>query len=109
MDREGGYTRVVRTEPMNTYDQAESAILEFVDGARDSRFMLTAKAVARDRMLGVEHRDLTRENMEKVTKHRGEAEFEAMVKRYMVKDIHRNRDKTRERAPKGDVVMNDVE
>lgn len=109
MDREGGYTRVVRTEPMNTYDQAESAILEFVDGERDSRFMLTAKTVARDRMLGMEHRDLTRENIEKVTKHRGEAEFEAMVKRYMVKDIKRNRDPTRKRVSKADVSMSDVE
>ncbi|OAA60719.1 50S ribosomal protein L17 [Cordyceps fumosorosea ARSEF 2679] len=109
MNREGGYTRVVRTEPMNTYDQAESAILEFVDGPRDSRFMLTAKTVARDRMLGQAHRDLTLENIDKVTKHRGEAEFEAMVKRYMVKDIKRNRDNTREKAPKRATSPSDVE
>ena len=87
MNRDGGYTRVVRTEPMNKFDQAESAILEFVDGARDSRFMLIAKTVARDRLAGREHTDMTLHNLKKVTQFRGEEEFEAMVKRYMVKSI----------------------
>ncbi|KAJ3472325.1 hypothetical protein NLG97_g11086 [Lecanicillium saksenae] len=95
---------------MNTYDQAETAILEFVDGARDSRFMLTAKAVARDRALGQDHTEMTRENMEKVTKHRGEAEFEAMVRRYMVKNIKTGKgNKKSEQAPKEDVDMKQVD
>ncbi|KAF5230382.1 hypothetical protein FANTH_13871, partial [Fusarium anthophilum] len=78
LTREGGYTRVVRTESKNTYDQGESAILEFVDGPKDSRFMMTAKTVARDRMLGQEHTPVTRTNIKKVTQFRGEVPFEEM-------------------------------
>lgn len=44
--RPGGYTRVLRIEPMKE-DQAESAILELVDGPRDMRFAMTAKTLAR--------------------------------------------------------------
>ncbi|KAF1849577.1 ribosomal protein L17 [Cucurbitaria berberidis CBS 394.84] len=44
--RPGGYTRVLRIEPMKE-DQAESAILELVDGPKDMRFALTAKTLAR--------------------------------------------------------------
>ncbi|KAF4453507.1 hypothetical protein F53441_3838 [Fusarium austroafricanum] len=84
LTREGGYTRVVRTESKNTYDQGESAILEFVDGPKDSRFMMTAKTVARDRMLGQEHTPVTRTNIKKVTQFRGEVPFEEMVRRFMV-------------------------
>jgi large subunit ribosomal protein L17 len=43
--RPGGYTRVLRIEPMKE-DQAESAILELVDSPRDMRFALTAKTLA---------------------------------------------------------------
>ncbi|KAF2127438.1 hypothetical protein P153DRAFT_368730 [Dothidotthia symphoricarpi CBS 119687] len=43
--RPGGYTRVLRIEPMKE-DQAESALLEFVDGPKDMRFALTAKILA---------------------------------------------------------------
>lgn len=109
MTREGGYTRVIRTEPMNTFDQAESAVLEFVDGARDSRFMLTAKAVARDRTLGQDHTDMTRENIEKVTKGRSEAEFEAMVRRYMVKNLKSPQDRMERQTKKADVDMKQVD
>ncbi|SPJ79010.1 related to mitochondrial ribosomal protein YmL8 [Fusarium torulosum] len=84
LTREGGYTRVVRTESKNTYDQGESAILEFVDGPKDSRFMMTAKTVARDRMLGKDHTPVTRTNIKKVTQFRGEDPFEEMVKKFMV-------------------------
>jgi large subunit ribosomal protein L17 len=45
-DRPGGYTRVLRIEPMKE-DQAESAILELVDGPKDMRFAMTAKILAR--------------------------------------------------------------
>ncbi|KAF1946162.1 ribosomal protein L17 [Clathrospora elynae] len=45
-DRPGGYTRVLRIEPMKE-DQAESAILELVDGDKDMRFAMTAKILAR--------------------------------------------------------------
>ncbi|KAK9445639.1 Ribosomal protein L17 [Metarhizium brunneum] len=83
LTREGGYTRVVRTEPKNTYDQGESSILEFVDGPKDSRFMMTAKTIARDRLLGRESTPVTAQNIKKVTQFRGEKDLEAMVQRFL--------------------------
>jgi len=44
-NRPGGYTRVLRIEPMKE-DQAESAILELVDGPKDLKFAMTAKTLA---------------------------------------------------------------
>lgn len=72
---------MLRTEPKSRYDQAPSAILELVDGPKDMRFAVTAAAVARDRMLGKQHTDLTRKNIEKVTRFRkqGRDAFEDMV------------------------------
>ncbi|KAI8725148.1 hypothetical protein NCS52_00085200 [Fusarium sp. LHS14.1] len=84
LTREGGYTRVVRTESKNTYDQGESAILEFVDGPKDSRFMMTAKTIARDRMLGQEHTPVTQTNIKKVTQFRGKGPLEEMVQRFLL-------------------------
>ena len=86
-DRQGGYTRVLRTEPKSKYDQAPSAILELVDGPRDLRFAMTAAAVARDRALGKRHTDLTVKNIAKVTRYRqdGREKFEEMVEK--VKDL----------------------
>lgn len=83
-DRPGGYTRVLRTEPANKHqlDQAESAILEFVDGNSDARFAMTAATVARDEVLGkrLPHPN-TVLNVRKVTQFRknGKAEFRALV------------------------------
>ncbi|CCC10132.1 hypothetical protein SMACR_02710 [Sordaria macrospora] len=79
--RPGGYTRVLRTEPKDTYSQAPSAILELVDGPKDMRFAMTAATVARDREQKTESTELTRKNMEKVTKFRkdGMRAFEDMV------------------------------
>lgn len=73
----------MRTEPKNTYDQGESAILEFVDGPKDSRFMMTAKTVARDRTLGRNTTSVTNINIDKVTKFRGREAFEEMVQKFM--------------------------
>lgn len=83
LNRAGGYTRVVRTEPRDSYDQAETSILELVDGPKDTRFMMTAKTVARDRLLGRETTPVTQVNIKKVTQFRGESPFEAMVQRFM--------------------------
>lgn len=73
----------MRTESKNTYDQAESAILEFVDGPKDSRFMMAAKTIARDRLLGRLSTPLTLNNVQKVTRYRGQEELETMVQRFM--------------------------
>ncbi|KAI0133937.1 ribosomal protein L17 [Xylariales sp. AK1849] len=81
-DRPGGYTRVLRTEPKSTYDQAPSAILEFVDGPKDLRFHMTAATLARDQKLGRVSNKLTLLNRRKVTRYRenGVSEFNDMVK-----------------------------
>ncbi|KAK3985006.1 ribosomal protein L17 [Cladorrhinum sp. PSN332] len=82
-NRPGGYTRVLRTEPKDKYDQAPSAILELVDGPKDMRFAMTAATVARDRKLGKRHTDWTVKNIAKVTQFReeGRDEFEKMVEK----------------------------
>ncbi|PWW72442.1 ribosomal protein L17 [Tuber magnatum] len=81
--REGGYTRLQRIEPLQT-DQAESAILEFVDGPRDMRFALTAKAIAHSKKEGRGLADITLLNIKKVTRFRpnGEKELEAEVRKF---------------------------
>lgn len=82
--RPGGYTRVLRTEPVSTYDQGDSAILQLVDGPKDLRFATAAAAVARDRRLGRPQTPLTRLNRRKATRYRGpgaQSAFDAMVAR----------------------------
>ncbi|KAI1182553.1 ribosomal protein L17 [Nemania serpens] len=84
LERPGGYTRVLRTEPKSTYDQGASAILEFVDGPKDLRYAMTAAAVARDRALGHASNELTRRNRDKVLRYRGpngEKAFDDLVRR----------------------------
>ncbi|KAL8694716.1 MAG: hypothetical protein Q9218_000642 [Villophora microphyllina] len=96
--RPGGYTRVLRIEPLNKhFDQAPSAILELVDGPRDMRFAMTAKTLARERA-GVEDgdadeegtgeiRDVTARNVRKVTRFRpsGMEDLEKAVARMELK------------------------
>lgn len=81
-NRAGGYTRVLRIEPLKT-DQAPSAILELVDGPKDMRFALTAKTIARCAKEDKDLNELTLKNIRKVTRFRenGEAELEKMVKK----------------------------
>ncbi|KAH8893164.1 ribosomal protein L17 [Thozetella sp. PMI_491] len=83
IDRPGGYTRVLRTEPKDTYSQAPSAILELVDGPKDMRFAMTAATVARDRALGKPHTRLTNKNITKTTRYRaqGKEELESLVEK----------------------------
>ncbi len=73
--RPGGYTRVLRIEPIRE-DQAPSAILELVDGPKDMRFALTAKTIANLRHKGHEINDMTAANIQKVTRYRPDAEVE---------------------------------
>lgn len=81
-NRPGGYTRVLRLEPLKE-DQAPSAILELVDGPRDMRFAMTAKTLVRERATEAGVRDITARNVIKVTRFRegGERELEMTVKR----------------------------
>ena len=84
INRPGGYTRVLRIEPINrNNDQAPSAILELVDGPRDMRFAMTAKTLVRERQSEHGIRDVTARNVAKVTRFRkdGERQLEKTVKR----------------------------
>ena len=105
LHRPGGYTRVLRIEPLNHHhDQAPSAILELVDGPRDMRFAMTAKTLVRERAAAAAAadtagddddqagggrrgeggiRDITARNVVKVTRFRpgGEEELERTVRR----------------------------
>ncbi|TVY86032.1 54S ribosomal protein L8, mitochondrial, partial [Lachnellula willkommii] len=68
--RPGGYTRVLRIEPLKP-DMAPSAILELVDGEKDIRFQMTALTLAKERREGREEpRMMTARNIEKVTRFR---------------------------------------
>jgi len=86
-DRPGGYTRVLRIEPLKP-DQAPSAILELVDGPKDMRFAITARTIAKREADGIEMNEITARNIEKVTRYRknGEAELEKMVQK--MKGLH---------------------
>ncbi len=93
MNRPGGYTRVLRIEPLKP-DQAPSAILELVDGPKDMRFAMTARTLARQRRVDDEREkrgeealglnELTLKNVRKVTRFRegGEDALEGLVRRF---------------------------
>ncbi|KAL8841900.1 MAG: hypothetical protein Q9170_000773 [Blastenia crenularia] len=71
LNRPGGYTRVLRIEPLNKhFDQAPSAILELVDGPKDMRFLMTAKTLVRERATEEGVREITARNVTKVTRYR---------------------------------------
>jgi large subunit ribosomal protein L17 len=82
--RNGGYTRVLRIEPMKE-DQAESAILELVDGPKDLRFAMTAKTLAQT-PTNMQFNDRTAENVRKVTRFRegGVEQLRDMVSRMRI-------------------------
>ncbi|MCJ1440079.1 MAG: hypothetical protein MMC23_000561 [Stictis urceolatum] len=92
LERPGGYTRVLRIEPHKD-DQAPSAILELVDGPRDMRFAITAKAMLKERDSDTGLRDYTLRNIRKVTRYRanGEQELEDMADRLARMEISEER------------------
>ncbi|KAL9117788.1 MAG: hypothetical protein Q9187_005668 [Circinaria calcarea] len=92
LTRPGGYTRVLRIEPLKE-DQAPSAILELVDGPRDMRFAMTAKTLVKERATEGGVRELTAKNIIKVTRFRegGEAELEKTVRALEARDSDEKR------------------
>ncbi|KAM0715472.1 hypothetical protein Q7P37_008970 [Cladosporium fusiforme] len=82
-NRPGGYTRVLRIEPIKE-DQAPSAILELVDGPKDMRFAMTARTIAKTQADGKAINDMTAANIHKVTRYRPTAEkdLEEMVSKF---------------------------
>ncbi|KAJ6264302.1 54S ribosomal protein L8 [Drechslerella dactyloides] len=100
-NRNGGFTRVLHIEPYNN-DAAPSAILELVDGSKDMRFAMTAKAVARNIYERTELHPMTLQNVEKVTRFRtdGKEEFRKVVN-YFVDALEKKHGRT-EGLPQGD-------
>lgn len=99
-DRPGGYTRVLRVEPKKD-DQAPSAILELVDGPKDMRFAITAKAVARRRSQGLETlNELTLMNVRKVTQFRKDG-VEALERAISRVKLDGGNDRVKAKATKG--------
>jgi hypothetical protein len=84
LDRPGGYTRVLRIEPMKE-DQSESAILELVDGTKDMRFAMTAMTLAQ-LPARQQFNEKTAENVKKVTQFRkdGVGDLQHMVKQLRI-------------------------
>jgi len=68
-DRPGGYTRLLLSEPLKD-DQAQSAILSLVDGPKDMRFNMTARALLRQQKEGLPMNEITATNIRKVTRFR---------------------------------------
>ncbi|EKG21467.1 Ribosomal protein L17 [Macrophomina phaseolina MS6] len=100
-NRPGGYTRVLRVEPLKE-DQAPSAILELVDSPKDIRFAMMAKVVARQRAENLPETPITRANLKKVLQFRGDKgkeELEEMVEKFgrlmeegkEVKEVHQKK------------------
>ena len=83
LERTGGYTRVLRIEPIKE-DQAPSAILQLVDGPKDIRFAMTAKTIAHLRQEEKPINEITAANIAKVTRYRGngEQELEELVEKF---------------------------
>ncbi|KAK9448867.1 mitochondrial 54S ribosomal protein bL17m [Limtongia smithiae] len=63
--RTGGYSRVLHLEPRQ-WDSAPMAVLELVDGKKDLRLYLTAKAVARAETAGQKLDKATALNVKKI-------------------------------------------
>lgn len=67
--RPGGYTRLLQSEPLKD-DAAKSAILCLVDGPKDMRFNMTARALLRQQEEGLPMNEITAVNIRKVTRFR---------------------------------------
>jgi len=88
-NRPGGYTRVLRLEPLKE-DQAPSAILELVDGPKDMRMAITARTIAhlrskaQEKNMELQINDMTAHNILKVTRFRqhGQEDLETMVQKF---------------------------
>lgn len=68
-ERPGGYTRLLLSEPLKD-DAAKSAVLCLVDGPKDMRFNMTARALLRQQEEGLPMNEITAVNVRKVTRFR---------------------------------------
>ncbi|KAG4417450.1 hypothetical protein IFR04_009403 [Cadophora malorum] len=104
-ERPGGYTRVLRIEPLKA-DHAPSAILELVDGPKDMRFAMTARTLARQRAEGLEQNEMTSRNVQKVTRYRpeGAKDLETMVEKMGTLEVKERNDSASKEARWGGTV-----
>ncbi|BEJ17057.1 hypothetical protein CspHIS471_0604580 [Cutaneotrichosporon sp. HIS471] len=85
-DRPGGYTRIQRFGK-RPGDNAPVAILSLVDGPRDLKFEMAARAAARDSLTS-DMLPRTRRSVQRVLKYRGDegkAEFDALKQDYSLR------------------------
>ncbi|KAG5440916.1 hypothetical protein PCK2_000071, partial [Pneumocystis canis] len=71
-NRPGGYTRVLRLPPRKS-DSAPMAVLEYVDGPKDTRFLMIVKTIIRNKDLNQTMSKMTMKNIKKVTRFRKES------------------------------------
>ncbi|KAG4302051.1 hypothetical protein PCANB_001942 [Pneumocystis canis] len=71
-DRPGGYTRVLRL-PSRKSDSAPMAVLEYIDGPKDTRFLMIVKTIIRNENLNQRMSKMTIKNIKKVTRFRKES------------------------------------
>ncbi|KAG4305110.1 hypothetical protein PORY_001280 [Pneumocystis oryctolagi] len=64
--RSGGYTRVIKLPPRKS-DSAPMAILEYIDGPKDTLFFMTAKTILRNEDLNKKMSEITLKNIKKTT------------------------------------------
>ncbi|CCJ28216.1 unnamed protein product [Pneumocystis jirovecii] len=66
-ERHGGYTRVLKL-PSRKSDSAPMAVLEYVDGPKDIRFLMSAKTIAYSKDSNLEKSKITIKNIQKTTR-----------------------------------------
>ncbi|EMR09883.1 ribosomal protein L17 [Pneumocystis murina B123] len=64
LERPGGYTRVLKL-PSRKSDSAPMAVLEYIDGPKDTRFLMTVKTMINNEKLKKEISEKTMKNIKK--------------------------------------------
>ena len=91
-ERPGGYTRILQCEPLKD-DQAKSAVLSLVDGPKDMRFNMTARALIRQTKEKLPMNAITATNVRKVTRFRKDGVNELMAEVNRVRSAAGEREK----------------
>lgn len=105
-ERPGGYTRLLLSEPLKD-DAAKSAVLCLVDGPKDMRFNMTARALLRQQEEGLPMNEITAVNVRKVTRFRenGVAALTRAVKELKVVKKEVQQDDLKRYESKGERVQ----